>query len=103
MNYTYVLRCADRSLYTGWTNDLKKRVAAHNAGTGARYTRAHGPVELVYFEVSETKEEAMRRECRIKKLSKKQKEQLIAGFSVPAEYLSEKKKNCDRGEDSDGR
>lgn len=88
-NYTYVLRCADGSLYTGWTNDLTKRVAAHNAGTGAKYTRAHGPVELVYFEVSETKEEAMRRECGIKKLTRKQKEQLIAGFSVPAEYLPE--------------
>ena len=77
MNYTYILRCADNSLYTGWTNDLDRRVSAHNAGKGAKYTKARLPVQLVYFESFETKEEAMSREYFIKKMSKKEKEKLI--------------------------
>ena len=77
MNYTYILRCGDGSLYTGWSNHLTKRVADHNAGRGAKYTKAHLPVELVYYEIFETKEEAMKRECAIKKLSRPQKERLI--------------------------
>ncbi len=77
MNYTYILRCGDGSLYTGWTNHLTKRVSDHNAGRGAKYTKAHLPVELVYYEIFETKEEAMKRECAIKKLSRPQKERLI--------------------------
>ena len=81
MNYTYILRCGDGSLYTGWTNHLTKRVADHNAGRGAKYTKAHLPVELVYYEVFDTKEEAMKRECAIKKLSRPQKERLIASTS----------------------
>ena len=81
MNYTYILRCGDDSLYTGWTNHLTKRVADHNAGRGAKYTKAHLPGELVYYEVFDTKEEAMKRECAIKKLSRPQKERLIASTS----------------------
>ncbi len=81
MNYTYILRCGDGSLYTGWTNHLEKRVADHNAGRGAKYTRAHLPVTLAYYEAFETKEEAMKRECAIKKLTRAQKEQLIASAS----------------------
>ena len=77
MNYTYMLRCADQSLYTGWTNNLEKRLEEHNSGKGAKYTRGRGPVELVYFEEFETKEEAMRREWQIKHLTKKEKEELI--------------------------
>ena len=77
MNYTYIVRCSDGTLYTGWTNHLTKRVADHNAGRGAKYTKAHLPVELVYYEIFETKEEAMKRECAIKKLSRPQKERLI--------------------------
>ena len=77
MNYTYIRRCGDGSLYTGWTNHLTKRVADHNAGRGAIYTKAHLPVELAYYETFETKEEAMKRECAIKKLSRPQKERLI--------------------------
>ena len=77
MNYTYILRCGDGSLYTGWTNHLTKRVADHNAGRGAKYPKAHLPVELAYYETFETKEEAMKRECAIKKLSRPQKERLI--------------------------
>lgn len=73
MNYTYILRCADGTLYTGWTNDLAKRLAAHNAGRGAKYTRARLPVELYYWESFETREEAMRREAAVKKLSRCEK------------------------------
>ncbi|MDE7011340.1 MAG: GIY-YIG nuclease family protein, partial [Oscillospiraceae bacterium] len=62
MNYTYILRCGDGSLYTGWTNDLDRRLAVHSAGRGGRYTRARLPVELVYWESFETKGEAMSRE-----------------------------------------
>ena len=75
--YTYILRCADGTLYTGWTNDLTKRVNAHNAGTGAKYTRARRPVELVYYEVFPTKEEAMKREAAIKALTRDEKEALL--------------------------
>lgn len=78
MNYTYMVRCKDGSLYTGWTTDVEKRVKCHNAGKGAKYTKPRLPVELVYFESFETKEEAMRREVAIKKLSKKRKELLVA-------------------------
>ena len=78
MNYTYILRCADNSLYTGWTNNLDRRVSAHNAGKGAKYTKARLPVQLVYFESFETKEEAMSREYFIKKMIKKEKEKLIS-------------------------
>ena len=78
MNYTYMLRCSDGSLYTGWTNNLKKRLEDHNLGCGAKYTRAHLPVFLVYYECFDTRQEAMRREAAIKKLSRSQKERLIA-------------------------
>ena len=57
MNYTYILKCKDETLYTGWTNDIEKRLEAHNAGKGAKYTRSRRPVELVYLEQFETKEE----------------------------------------------
>ena len=73
MNYTYILKCADGSLYTGWTNDLKKRVQAHNRGKGAKYTRSRRPVELIHAESFETKSEAMHREAEIKKMSREQK------------------------------
>ena len=77
MNYTYIVRCKDDTLYCGWTNNLEKRIASHNAGTGAKYTKNLLPVELVYFETFDTKEEAMRREYAIKQLSRKQKLKLI--------------------------
>lgn len=76
-NYTYVLLCGDGSLYTGWTNDLEKRVAAHSAGKGGKYTRSHLPVRLVYHEVFATREEAMARECAIKAMTRPQKLALI--------------------------
>lgn len=77
MNYTYILKCKDDSLYTGWTNDLKKRITSHNAGKGAKYTKARRLVELVYYEEFQTREEAMKREYAIKQLSRKEKEALI--------------------------
>lgn len=77
MNYTYIVRCKDNSLYTGWTNNLDKRIEAHNTGKGAKYTKTRGPVELVYYEQFETKEEAMSREYAIKQMTKRQKEKLV--------------------------
>ena len=77
MNYTYLLQCADGSLYCGWTNDLDRRVAAHNAGLGGKYTRSRRPVQLVWWESFETRQEAMRREVRIKRMSRAEKLSLI--------------------------
>ena len=77
MNYTYILKCSDKSLYTGWTNNLDKRVEDHNSGKGAKYTRSRRPVVLAYYEQFETKDEAMRREWEIKRLTRKKKLALI--------------------------
>ena len=82
MNYAYILRCADGTLYTGWTNDLEKRLEAHNSGRGAKYTRTRIPVELVYYEECAAKEEAMSREWHIKHLSRAQKLKLIENADV---------------------
>lgn len=79
MNCVYMLRCGDGSLYTGWTNDMEKRLAAHQKGSGAKYTRGRGPVTLVYLEELPDRSSAMKREAAIKKLSRQQKEALIAG------------------------
>lgn len=83
MNYVYIIKCGDGSLYTGWTNDLKRRFENHCEGKGAKYTRGRGPLELVYFETFEDKKEAMRREYAIKKLKRQEKDKLIEGFKVP--------------------
>ena len=77
MNYTYILKCHDGTLYTGWTNDIEKRIKAHNEGRVAKYTKCRRPVELVYYEEFETKEEAMKREYAIKHLRRREKEKLI--------------------------
>ena len=77
-----MLKCSDGTLYTGWTNDLEKRVEAHNSGKGAKYTKARRPVELAYYEEFETKEQAMKREYAIKQLGRKEKKELIAGKKV---------------------
>lgn len=80
MFFCYMLRCADHSLYTGYTNDLKKREKVHNSGKGAKYTRSRRPCTLVYAEKFETKSEAMKREYEIKhRLSAREKEALIEG------------------------
>ncbi len=76
--YTYILKCSDNTLYTGWTTDLPKRLKSHNQGKGAKYTRSRLPVTLIYYETFETKQEAMSREAAIKKLSRPQKERLIS-------------------------
>lgn len=80
-NYTYILECADGTLYCGWTNHLKERVAAHNAGKGAKYTKNRRPVVLKYYETFSTKQEAMRREWAVKQLSRKEKLELIETFT----------------------
>lgn len=76
-SYIYMIRCLNGYLYTGWTNHLHKRISAHLNKAGAKYTKAFGPCELVYFETFKTKQEAMKREYEIKQYSKKQKEALI--------------------------
>lgn len=83
MNYTYILKCCDGTYYTGWTNNLERRLRDHNLGKGAKYTKVRRPVTLVYFEEFLTKEEAMKREYAIKQLKRKQKEILISGMSIP--------------------
>ena len=77
MNYTYIVECEDGSIYTGWTNKLEKRIQAHNAGKGAKYTKSRLPVKLVYSETFATKEEAMRREYQIKQLTRNKKLELM--------------------------
>lgn len=77
----YILRCCDSSLYTGWTNDIEKRLFAHNSGCGAKYTRGRRPVTLVYLEELPDKSSALRREAAIKKMKRSQKEALIQTFS----------------------
>ena len=79
MNYTYIVRCRDGSLYTGWTNNLEKRLKDHNSGRGAKYTKSRRPVLLAYYEEFATKEEAMRREWEIKQLKQLEKLLLIEG------------------------
>ena len=73
MNYTYIVKCRDGSLYTGWTNNLEKRIHDHNSGSGAKYTKSRRPVRLVYSEEFDTKAEAMRREYAIKHMSRPEK------------------------------
>ncbi len=82
MCFVYILKCADDTLYTGWTNNLERRLDKHNAGNGAKYTRGRLPVEMVYFEEYETKEEAMIREFKIKRMNRNQKIELIKKSSV---------------------
>ena len=78
--YCYIVECADGTFYTGWTTDLEKRVATHNAGRGSRYTRLRRPVKLVYFESLPDRSQAMRREIQIKRLSRLAKLKRISNF-----------------------
>jgi putative endonuclease len=75
--YVYILRCADGTFYTGITNDVKKRTAAHNKGKGAKYTRGRGPAELVYKKRCRDKTGALKKEFKIKQLSKARKLKII--------------------------
>ena len=77
MNHTYMIECEDGSLYTGWTNNLEKRFAMHVAGKGAKYTRSHKPVRIVYDEISDTPQQAQKREYQIKRMSHAHKLALI--------------------------
>ena len=77
MFYVYILKCADGTLYCGYTNDIEKRLATHQSGKGAKYTRGRLPVELVYYEEWDTKSDALIRECEIKKMTRTQKENFI--------------------------
>ena len=78
--YIYFKMQWNETLYTGWTNDIEKRLEAHNAGKGAKYTRSRRPVELVYLEQFETKEEAMRREYAIKHMTRRAKLGLVMSY-----------------------
>ena len=82
MNYTYLVRCADGTLYCGWTNHLEERIKAHNAGKGAKYTKGRRPGELVYYETFATKQEAMKREAEVKRLNREGKIELIHSQKV---------------------
>ena len=88
MNYTYIVECSDGTLYTGWTNNLEKRLEAHNSGKGAKYTKTRRPVKIVYKESFETKEEAMSRECAIKKLSRVEKLKLVEMMKEEIDFSS---------------
>ena len=83
LNYVYILHCGDDTLYTGWTNDIDYRCHVHNTGKGAKYTKSRLPVKLVYWEVFETKQEAMKREYQIKRLTRANKLELINKKDTP--------------------
>lgn len=91
--YCYIVECADGTYYTGWAVDPEKRVAVHNKGRGARYTRMRGPVKLVYVEELPDRKSAMKREIAIKKLTRDRKGKLISeaghGYEVKRKTLSE--------------
>ena len=78
MHTVYILRCRDGTLYCGWTTDVSARLKAHNSGRGAKYTRSRRPVELVYREECADKSEALKREHRIKRMTRAEKEELIS-------------------------
>lgn len=82
MNYVYIVECSDGTFYTGWTNNLKRRVEQHSNGTGAKYTRGRGPVKLVYYEEFEEKRDAMKREYEIKRYSRSDKLKLISNTEI---------------------
>ena len=79
MYFVYIVKCKDDTLYTGWTTDIENRLAKHNQGKGAKYTRSRYPVALQYLWEFATKEEAMKKEWAIKRLPREKKLELIAG------------------------
>lgn len=83
--YCYMVECADGSFYTGWSTDPVRRARQHNRGVGARYTRLHRPVRLVYVEEQSDVSSALKRERALKALSHEKKKNLAAGFAIPAE------------------
>lgn len=81
MTFVYIVECADGTYYTGWTTDLKRRVAAHNAGRGSRYTSSRRPVKLVYWEEHPDRRSAQRRELVLKRMRRARKSTLISDFN----------------------
>ena len=77
LNYVYLLECSDGTLYCGWTTDLEERMARHNAGQGAKYTRSRRPVKLVYYEEYNDKSKALSREWHLKRLPRQEKLALV--------------------------
>ena len=90
-SYVYLLRCADGTLYCGWTTDLEARLATHNSGKGAKYTRSRRPVELVYSEAYEDRHDALSREWHIKRMTREEK---LALARADRAMESVKKKEC---------
>lgn len=88
--WLYILRCADDTLYCGITNDLDRRIAQHNAGTGARYTRGRGPVKLAYSEECRSKSEALKFEIRAKNMKRADKLKLIQAETKLIRFLSQR-------------
>lgn len=82
MNYVYIVECSDGTFYTGWTNNLEKRITQHSSGKGAKYTKGRGPVKLVYYEEFNEKSEAMKREYEIKKMKRDDKFNLIKSMQI---------------------
>ena len=80
--YLYVLRCGDGTLYTGITTNIEKRLAAHRAGKGAKYTRGRAPLELIYRELCSSHSDALKKEYRFKQLPRAEKERIIASWKV---------------------
>jgi putative endonuclease len=80
----YIVECTDQTLYTGWTTDIERRLKAHNAGRGAKYTRSRSPVRLVYVEEQPDRQTAMKRELQIKRMGRAQKLKLIKSFQAGA-------------------
>jgi putative endonuclease len=83
LTFVYILECADGTYYTGWTTDLERRVAVHNAGRGSRYTRLRRPVKLVYWEEHPDRSSAQRRELALKRMSRARKSALVMDFKPP--------------------
>lgn len=86
MHYVYILECSDHTYYTGYTNAIEKRVRAHNAKKGAKYTKGRTPVKVVHLETFEEKSDALKREYAIKCMTRKQKEALIQSKKERTEY-----------------
>ena len=87
--FVYMVECADGSLYTGWTNRLPQRIAAHNRGRGAKYTRTRLPVRLVWAEAQPDSSAALRREAALKRLTRREKLALIAAAPLSEEPASQ--------------
>ena len=87
--YCYIVQCSDKTFYTGWTTDPQRRARQHNSGIGAKYTRTHRPVTLVYLEELPGRSEAMKRELAIKRMSRSRKEALILSHPISGKSENE--------------